>query len=100
MSGATNRESDKIMLRVPDGLRDRIRAAAEANRRSMNAEIVATLEDKYPVPETRLDLLARYLLDVLPGVTPPQARHMALALAPDIESAAREQLAAPRPPDP
>lgn len=31
-------------------MRDRIKAAAEANNRSMNAEIVATLEKKYPAP--------------------------------------------------
>ena len=41
---------DRYMLRLPDGMRDRIKAAAEANNRSMNAEIVATLEDKYPDP--------------------------------------------------
>ena len=41
---------DKFVLRLPDGMRDRIKAAAEANNRSMNAEIVATLEEKYPPP--------------------------------------------------
>lgn len=41
--------NDRYMLRLPDGMRDRIKAAAEANNRSMNAEIVATLEEKYPV---------------------------------------------------
>lgn len=41
---------DQYMLRMPDGMRDRIKAAAEANNRSMNAEIVATLEDAYPAP--------------------------------------------------
>lgn len=40
----------KFVLRLPDGMRDRIKAAAEANNRSMNAEIVATLEEKYPEP--------------------------------------------------
>jgi len=40
--------SDKFMLRLPDGMRDRIKLAADANNRSMNAEIVATLEEKYP----------------------------------------------------
>lgn len=50
MSGPTGRESDKFMLRLPDGMRDRIKRAADSNNRSMNAEIVATLEDKYPPP--------------------------------------------------
>ena len=36
--------SDKFMLRLPDGMRDRIKAAAEANNRSMNAEVVSALE--------------------------------------------------------
>lgn len=42
--------SDKFMLRLPDGMRDRIKAAAEASNRSMNAEIVGALEEKYPAP--------------------------------------------------
>lgn len=41
---------DKYVVRFPDGMRDRIKAAAEANNRSMNAEIIATLEEKYPAP--------------------------------------------------
>ncbi|MDW9626504.1 Arc family DNA-binding protein [Sinorhizobium meliloti] len=40
----TTRKSDQFPLRLPDGLRDRLRAAAEENRRSMNAEIVVHLE--------------------------------------------------------
>ena len=42
--------TDKFMLRLPDGMRDRIKAAAEANNRSMNSEILAVLEEKYPQP--------------------------------------------------
>lgn len=41
----TTRESDKFMLRLPDGMREAIRLAAEANNRSMNAEIVARLAE-------------------------------------------------------
>ncbi|MBR9890791.1 Arc family DNA-binding protein [bacterium] len=40
--------NDKFMLRLPDGLRSRIRAVAERNCRSMNAEIVALLEERFP----------------------------------------------------
>ncbi|MCP1544556.1 Arc family DNA-binding protein [Methylorubrum extorquens] len=40
----TGRESDKFMLRLPEGMRDRLKAEAEANKRSMNAEIVSRLE--------------------------------------------------------
>jgi hypothetical protein len=41
-------QQDKFMLRLPEGMRDRIKAVADANNRSMNSEIVATLEEKYP----------------------------------------------------
>lgn len=40
---------DKFMLRFPEGMRERIRRAAERNGRSMNAEIIQTLEYAYPV---------------------------------------------------
>lgn len=36
--------ADRFQLRMPDGLRDQVRADAAANSRSMNAEIVARLE--------------------------------------------------------
>ena len=45
-----SRNLDKVIVRLPDGMRDRIKAAAEVANRSMNAEIVATLEEKYPAP--------------------------------------------------
>ena len=50
MAAQVNRESDKVIIRLPDGMRDRIKEAADSNGRSMNAEIVATLEEKYPAP--------------------------------------------------
>lgn len=37
-------------LRMPPDLKERVEAAAKFNNRSMNAEIVATLEEKYPAP--------------------------------------------------
>lgn len=42
------RGAEQFTVRFPEGLRDRIKAAADANNRSMNAEIVATLAEKYP----------------------------------------------------
>lgn len=48
MSKPIGRDSDKFMLRLPDGMRERIKIAADLNNRSMNAEIVDTLEEKYP----------------------------------------------------
>ena len=44
---------DKFMLRLPEGLRDRIKEAAERNFRSMNAEIVFHLNRTYAETETK-----------------------------------------------
>lgn len=38
----------QVNFRMPADLRNRIKVAAEANNRSMNAEIVAALEGKFP----------------------------------------------------
>ena len=64
MPEQSSQNQDKFIVRLPDGLRDRIHLAAEANHRSMNAEVVALLEEKYPapVPEDVTDPAARLLL--------------------------------------
>lgn len=49
---------DRYMLRLPDGMRDRIKAAAEANNRSMNAEIVARLESSFTTNEREAGRIA------------------------------------------
>lgn len=51
---------DKIIIRVPNGMRDRIKRAADSNNRSMNAELLVLLERTFPA-ETKLD---EYLQDV------------------------------------
>lgn len=42
--------AEKFMLRLPDGMRDRIADAAKANSRSMNAEVVARLAASFEPP--------------------------------------------------
>ncbi len=37
----------QIKLRIPSGLKERVQAAAAANNRSMNSEIVARLEQSF-----------------------------------------------------
>lgn len=45
MSESPNRKlQDQFMLRLPNGMRDRVRTLAEKNNRSMNSEIIAALE--------------------------------------------------------
>ena len=46
-------KQDQFMLRLPEGLRQRIKAAAEANGRSMNGEIATTLVEAYPETYTK-----------------------------------------------
>lgn len=50
----TGRESDKFMLRLPDGMRAKLKASAEENNRTLNAEIVARLESSYQAPRDAL----------------------------------------------
>lgn len=50
MTDQSAQNQDKFIVRLPTGLRDRIRLAAETNHRSMNAEVVALLEENYPAP--------------------------------------------------
>ncbi|MEN5424387.1 Arc family DNA-binding protein [Comamonas aquatica] len=38
---------DKYIIRFPDGMRDRLKDAAKANNRTLNAEIVARLERSF-----------------------------------------------------
>ncbi len=40
----------QIALRLAPDLRDRIKAAADRNGRSVNSELIATLEEQYPAP--------------------------------------------------
>lgn len=43
----TGRGSDKFLLRLPDGMRDKISEAAKENRRTMNSEVVARLASSF-----------------------------------------------------
>lgn len=45
---STNRDSDRFMLRLPEGMRDEIKVAAEQSGVSMNAIIVDVLERTFP----------------------------------------------------
>lgn len=66
MAGQTGRESDKFMLRLPEGMRDRIKNAADSNNRSMNAEIVAALEAAFPnssLSQMTISEIAEFILD-------------------------------------
>ena len=45
MSEAPAKKQDQFIVRLPDGMRNKVKESAELNNRSMNAEIIAGLED-------------------------------------------------------
>ena len=47
----SNDDRVQYKFMIPSALKERIEDAAHENRRSLSAEIVATLEEKYPAPE-------------------------------------------------
>ena len=63
MGRIPSRGSDQFVVRFPVGMRDRIREAAEANGRSMNAEIIAALEREFPPPPIA-DVLDVWAIDM------------------------------------
>ena len=72
---------DRFIVRLPDGMRDRIAEEAKSNSRSMNSEIIARLEasfDAAPMPPGVSMALANALAEVADyanehGVTPDEA---------------------------
>ena len=54
---------DKFIARLPEGLRDRLKKAANRNKRSMNAELVYALELHLFGEQYRVDKQAREALE-------------------------------------
>lgn len=52
-----SRGSEQAMIRLPDGMRDRLKDEAVKNGRSMNAEIVARLEGSFDVEPSQPDFV-------------------------------------------
>ncbi|WP_327211986.1 Arc family DNA-binding protein [Rhizobium beringeri] len=48
-----NSRREQYIVRLPDGMRDKIKERAEHNQRSMNAEIVYQLSRAYAQDETQ-----------------------------------------------
>jgi hypothetical protein len=81
-----SQDFDRFIVRLPPGMRERIRVAAEAEDRSMNAEIVARIADSFrsPARESELwkalerrDLLVQQLIDALEKADPEFAKRRA-----------------------
>ncbi|MDB5795638.1 MAG: hypothetical protein JWR25_2017 [Noviherbaspirillum sp.] len=65
------KDADKFIVRLPDGMRQKIMDAPQANNRSMNAEIVARLAGSFSAGptlcplDTRIDRLADAIAEML-----------------------------------
>jgi hypothetical protein len=46
----TSRTADKFVVRLPDGMRERVAEVARRNHRSMNSEIIARLDESLEAP--------------------------------------------------
>lgn len=67
-----SRELDKVIIRLPDGMKERIRRVATEHGRSVNAELVMLLERTYP-PETKLEECVHEIADLI-GKLPTENR--------------------------
>ncbi|SMP34307.1 Arc family DNA-binding protein [Shimia sagamensis] len=56
---------DKFIVRLPDGMRERIKVKAAQNNRNMNAEVVTAREEKFPEPELQHAFVFKRVLEVL-----------------------------------
>jgi plasmid stability protein len=48
-------QQDRLIIRFPDGMRDRIAVLAKANGRSMNAEVISMIEASFRKAERPTD---------------------------------------------
>ncbi len=74
-NNATNsRTADKFVVRLPDGMRDRVADVARQNHRSMNSEIIDRLEQSLLAEELKAELTRAYrVIDrLLQDVAPTQ----------------------------
>ncbi|WP_202364420.1 Arc family DNA-binding protein [Mesorhizobium sp. L-2-11] len=57
---------DKFVLRMPDGMRERIAIEAHRNKRSMNAEIIEVLDREFPAAPSLEEIFEQvdFLIDM------------------------------------
>jgi hypothetical protein len=48
-------KQDKFMLRLPDGMREQIKKAADESGRSMNSEIIYRLDESFAIEQMELN---------------------------------------------
>jgi Arc-like DNA binding domain len=71
---------DRIIIRLPEGMREKVAGLAAANGRSMTAEVVAALErhlqhdDKLASVESKVDAVGGVLLQLIRFLDPDGSR--------------------------
>jgi len=83
-----SRSLDKIIIRLPDGLKERIRRVAERNDRSVNAELLVLLERAYP-PDAILDVYIRDIADLVKAAPAESQRDLWRTIFQKVEEASR-----------
>ncbi|TBU87623.1 Arc family DNA-binding protein [Stutzerimonas kirkiae] len=98
----SSRTADKFVVRLPDGMRDRIAEVARNHHRSMNSEIIARLEQSLlqegaldsdvsiSLDSPELSLHERELLQRFRQLTHRQQNALVALIAHDVEQAAQE----------
>ncbi len=74
--------ADRILLRLPEGMRERIQSAAQANRRSMTGEIVARLQVTFDQESIEIPSFLRHEPEAKATVTESGAVVLHLTLTP------------------
>ena len=98
----SSRTADKFVVRLPDGMRERIADLARNNHRSMNSEIIARLEQSMlqegaldddlslRLDSPELSLHERELLQRFRQLSRRQQNALVALIAHDVEMAAEE----------
>ncbi|QLF92500.1 Arc family DNA-binding protein [Pseudomonas sp. ABC1] len=98
----SSRTADKFVVRLPDGMRDRIAEVARNHHRSMNSEIIARIEQSLlqegaldsdasvRLDSPELSLHERELLQRFRQLTHRQQNALVALIAHDVEQAAQE----------
>jgi hypothetical protein len=84
-----SRSLDKIIIRLPDGLKERIRRVAEKNDRSVNAELLVLLERAYP-PEAIIDECVQEIADLVKAYPADDRRDLWRSIIGKLETFSRE----------
>lgn len=80
------RDYDQFIVRLPPGMRDRIKAKADRASMSMNEAIVWVLERAFPPPATMEEKLSE-LIDLVATLKGDDSYHLVDKLVDDIDAA-------------